>query len=268
MDPVIGGSLILGGTGLLGSILSSNAASDAAAAAAAAAEFDPRDISTGIGSVVTGPDGQVVSTLSPEYQAYRDRLLGLSGQAFDQFQTFDPMQAAGLFTNQLTALASPQEQQQRLAQENRLAQQGLLSSTLGMQQQGSLQQQQNLAHQARVLQGYQYGQQAQQGLFNQGLQALQGASALDTMAANQLSPYASIGGAVTAGNTTGANFQFQAGMNNADMISSFFGSLGQGAAALSYGGYNPNYALNAPAGGNLSYTSGGYGGTGMGSWYL
>lgn len=250
--PAWTGAAILGG-----SLIAANASGNAADSAAAAAQFDPMNINTGIGTV-TAQDGTVTTQLSPELQALRDQLYGQAGQGLQAFQTFDPNQAAGLFTNQLAALAAPQEQQQRLSNENRLMQQGLLDSTLGINRTGNLLQQQNLAGQSRALQGQQFGQQQQRGIFDQAMGFLNAGTNLDTLAANQLSPFASIGGAQTAGNIAGANFQFQAGMNEADMISGFFNNLGTSLYQNNQPTQNYNYDFGAQGIPTDQYLVGGF----------
>lgn len=105
---------IIGG-GLLGGIMQGNAAADAAAAQADAqreaarisaeeARFRPVGITTRFGRSMFeyGPEGRVTGAgyeLSPEFRAYQERLLGLTGQGLTQAemapQQFAPLTAAG-----------------------------------------------------------------------------------------------------------------------------------------------------------------------------
>lgn len=67
-------------------------------------------------------------------------------------------------------------------------------------------------------------------------------------------------GAAQAAGTIG---QANAWQNTLGSLTQLGTLYGMGA----FSGGTPNYALNAPAGGTMAYTPGGYGGTGMGSWY-
>lgn len=231
-------ALALGaGANLAGSLFGANAMENAANAAARASLFRPVGIESGIGTVTaTGTPGNVgfETSLSPELQAIRDQLLGIGQTGLQQFQTFDPNQAAALFTNQLNQIAQPQEQQQQLQLESRLFKQGLLGATTGANRIEALNTAQGFAQNQRNLQGYQYGTGEQARLFQNALGGIQGATALDQMLAQQLNQSISAGGAQTTANTNAAQFQFQAGMNQADAISGFFGNLGTGLANYAY----------------------------------
>lgn len=249
----LGAAALIGGGSLLGGIMGGNAAKDAARASI----FRPVDVTTGIGTVrATGRPGDVdfETELSPEMQAIRDQLLGAGVAGLDAFQTFDPREAGRLFTAELDALAMPQERNARLAQENRLFKQGLLGATTGANQTEALLTAQALAGNERRLQGMLQGQSQQDRLFQSALGGIQGATALDALLAQQLNQAISAGGAQTMANATGANFQFQAGMNQADAISGFFSNLGQGLMSQSFA---PT-AASAPAplfGGGPSFAS-------------
>jgi len=235
---IFASALALGaGTNLLGSYLGGKSAERAARTAANASLFRPVSIDTGLGSVTaTGTPGNVgfETALSPELQAIRDQLLGIGTTGLEQFQTFDPNQAAALFTQQLNQVAQPQEQQQQLQLENRLFQQGLLGGTTGQNRMEALNTAQGFAQNQRNLQGLQYGTDEQARLFQNALGGIQGATALDQMLAQQLGQSIAAGGAQTAANVGAADFQFQAGMNQADAISGFFGNLGTGLANYAY----------------------------------
>lgn len=242
----LGAAALIGGGSLLGGVLGANAQKDAADAAARASLFRGVPITSGIGSVTTsGTPGNISfeTELSPEMQALRDQLLGVGTQTLDQFQTFDPREAGTLFTQQLTDIAAPREKEERLALENRLFQQGLLGSTTGAKRSEALFGAQNLAAQQRDLTGLLEGEQQQARLFERALGGIQGATTIDQLLSNQLSQAIGAGGAQTAGNTAGAQFQFQAGQNRADAISGFFGQLGQG---LSQFAFQPQSAPPAP----------------------
>lgn len=221
------------GTSLVGGLLGADATKDAAKIAAAASRFSPVDITSGTGTTLF-QDGGFQSELSPELQALRDQLLGAGAQGLQDFQTFDPNQAGQLFEQQLSALAAPQEQQQRQQLENRLFQQGLTGATGGQNATEALLTAQALAQGQRNLQGQQFGVGEQQRLFQNAIGGIQGATALDAQLAQQLNQAINAGGRQTAANTTGANFQFQAAQNNADALSGFFGGLGQGFTNLAF----------------------------------
>jgi len=235
--PVAGAVGLGAATNLVGAYLGGNAQERAARIAAQASLFRPVGIETGIGTVTaTGTPGNVgfETALSPELQAIRDQLLGIGTTGLEQFQTFDPNQAAALFTQQLNQVAQPQEQQQQLQLENRLFQQGLLGGTTGQNRIEALNTAQGFAQNQRNLQGLQYGTGEQARLFQNALGGIQGATALDQMLAQQLGQSIAAGGAQTAANVGAAQFQFQAGMNRADAISGFFGNLGTGLANYAY----------------------------------
>lgn len=237
----IGGALLgSAALNLVGGYLGNEAAQDAANRAAQASLFRPVDINTGLGSITaSGQPGDVSfqASLSPEMQAIRNQLLGIGTAGLEQFQTFDPMQAAGLFTTQLNQIAQPQEMQQQRQLENRLFQQGLLGATTGQQRQEALNTAQAFAQNQRNLQGYQYGTGEQQRLFQNALGGIQGATTIDQLLAQQLNQAIAAGGAQTTANTNAAKFQFEAGMNQADALSGFFGGLAGGLS---------NYAFSSP----------------------
>ena len=220
-------------TGLVGGLIGAKGQKDAAKIAAAAAQFRKLGTESGVGT--TGFDGDVLTQqLSPEYQALRDQLLAQGAQGLQQFQTFDPTEAGQLFSQQLGALAAPQEKQQRLALENRLFQQGLTGASGGQQRTEALLGAQALAAGQRDLTGLQLGQQQQGRLFEQALGGIQGATTLDQLLQNQQSQAISAGGAQTTAATNAAQFQFQASQNRGDAISGFFGNLGQGLSNLAF----------------------------------
>ena len=143
--PWIGGALA-GGGALLGGLLGGNSAARAAATQAAAtkeaariaaeeARFRPVGITTRFGQSAFeyGPEGRVTGAgyqLSPEFQAYQQRLLGLAGQGLTQAeaapQQFAPLAAAGagLFGLGQQYLAETPEQ---VAAKYMAAQQNLLA---------------------------------------------------------------------------------------------------------------------------------------------
>lgn len=126
------GSLIGGGIGLLGGLFGSSGASDAANAraqaeaqaardAAEAAKFRPVGVTTRFGSsnFQFNPQGYLTGagyTVSPEMQAYQNRLMGLAGQQLGQAelapQQYAPLTGAaqGLFNLGSQYLAQSPEQ--------------------------------------------------------------------------------------------------------------------------------------------------------------
>lgn len=143
--PWIGGALA-GGGALLGGLFGGSSARRAAEAQAAAtrdaariaaeeARFRPVGITTRFGQSAFeyGPEGRVTGAsyqLSPEFQAYQQRLLGLAGQGLTQAeaapQQFAPLAAAGagLFGLGQQYLAETPEQ---VASKYMAAQQNLLA---------------------------------------------------------------------------------------------------------------------------------------------
>jgi hypothetical protein len=217
----IGGGLMAAGA--IGSaIIGSKAAKDAARAS----RFAPVGIETGQGTV-SFEDGQFRTQLSPEQQQLRNQLWGLGQQGLQDFQTFDPAQAGGIFTQQLTDLAAPQEQQAMLNLENRNFAKGLTGATAGQMNTQALFNAQATAQQQRELTGLTMGQQQQERLFQNALGAFGGAQTIDQSLSNQLQQAISASGAQTSANTNAAQFNFQAGQNNADALAGFFGNLGQ-----------------------------------------
>jgi len=263
IDPILGGALIMGAGGLGAAAINADAASDAAASSG----FQPIGVSSGTGTVgfqevgfrdaALAPfrtmldQGQITqdqfntfaagvgqdgfsAQLSPELQTQRDQLLGIGQAGLDQFQTFDPNQAASLFTNELDAIAAPQEARQRTSLENRLFKQGLTQSTSGADRFEALNSAQGFAQNQRNLQGLQFGQQQQERLFQNALGGIQGATALDNLAAQQVNQAIAASGGVTTANTNAAQFGFQAGQNNADALAGFFGGVGQGFTNMAF----------------------------------
>lgn len=242
--------LLGGGLSLLGGYLGAEATEDAARQAAAASQFRPVNISTGLGSVgftTAGGRLQAQTQLSPQAQQARNLLMqsGISG--LRQASIYDPERSAQLFTQRLGEAAAPIEERQRLDLENRLFKQGLLTSTGGAERLGALQQAQGQAELQRQLAGMQYGTQEQERLFSRALSGLQAGTEFDRLAAAQLGIAGQLGGQATQAGIQGAQFGFQAGQNRADMLSSFFGNLGQGLA---------NYSFSTPSS-TPSYPSGG-----------
>lgn len=140
------GGLIGGGLGLLGSVIGGNSAADAAQTsanaqlqagreAAEAARFRPVGITTRFGSsnFQFSPEGYLTGagyTVSPELQAYQNRLMGLAGQGLTQAEQaqaqYAPLTgaASGLFNLGQQYLAQSPEQ---VAQDYIARQQALLA---------------------------------------------------------------------------------------------------------------------------------------------
>lgn len=265
IDPITLGGIFAGGGAIGGALIGKDAAKDAAAASQFApvnitsgtgstTYVDPIQANLGMGTKMleahmglqdgsltqeqfdamiaeaqqTGESGGFTAQLSPELQVQRDRLMQIGQEGLDTFQGFDPTQAAAQFTQQLDTIAAPQEEKARLSLENRLFKQGLTQSTPGADRFGALATAQGMAQNQRNLQGMQFGTGEQQRLFQNALGGIQGATALDALSSQQLNQAISAGGANTSANITGANFNFQAGQNNADALSGFFGGIGQG----------------------------------------
>ena len=246
---------IAGAAGLsaLGGILDAKGTKDAARIAAEAGRFAPIDIMTGLGSVTSGPEG-ITTQLSPEMLALQQQLFGLGQQGLQQFQTFDPTQAGQLFTQRLGAAAAPIEQRQRQELENRLFKQGLLTSSGGAERMGALTEAQSQAELQRQLAGMQYGTQEQERLFQNALGAYQAGTGLEQLSEGLLPQYAGIGGRATEANQFGARLGFQAGQTRADMLSSFFGNLGQGLANYSFGSTSPTTSYSGSSLFNVGIT--------------
>jgi hypothetical protein len=139
-------ALVMGGASLLGGVMGGNASRDAANTsaraqleaariAAEAAKFRPVGVTTRFGASQFGfdPSGNLSSagyTVSPELQAYQNRLMGLAGGALSQAegaqQQYAPLQGAaqGLFSLGQQYLAQSPEQ---VAQQYMAKQQDLLA---------------------------------------------------------------------------------------------------------------------------------------------
>lgn len=149
------------------------------------ASFDPMNIQSGLGSTTFGKDGAQFQ-LAPELQGFYNQLLGGAGETLQQAQEFDPYQAAeGLF-GRMEGILAPVRERERAGLEQRLLSQGRLGSTGGLfdlqAQQGAVE-----AQRAQSLnQAFGQAQQVQQGLFNRGMQGLQGATGLQQMGLSQL----------------------------------------------------------------------------------
>lgn len=141
-------ALVMGGTQLIGGMMAADSARDAAQTSANAqleasrmaaeeARFRPVGVTTRFGSSQFGftPEGRLSSagyTVSPELQAYQDRLMGLSSagltQAEQAGQQYAPLSGAatGLFNLGQQYLAQTPEQ---VAQKYMASQQDLLAPT-------------------------------------------------------------------------------------------------------------------------------------------
>ena len=161
-------ALVMGGASLLGGVMGGNASRDAANTsaqaqleaariAAEAAKFRPVGVTTRFGASQFGfdPSGNLSSagyTVSPELQAYQNRLMGLSSGALSQAemaqQQYAPLQGAaqGLFGLGQQYLAQSPEQvasdymarQQNLLAPSRERQMSQLQNTLFQQGRGGL----------------------------------------------------------------------------------------------------------------------------------
>ena len=159
---------VMAGTSLLGGVMGGNASRDAANTsaqaqleaariAAEAAKFRPVGVTTRFGASQFGfdPSGNLSSagyTVSPELQAYQNRLMGLAGGALSQAegaqQQYAPLQGAaqGLFGLGQQYLAQSPEQvasdymarQQNLLAPSRERQMSQLQNTLFQQGRGGL----------------------------------------------------------------------------------------------------------------------------------
>ena len=113
-----------------------NAARDSAAAqmqagqaAAQAAEFKPYAVTTGMGSSWFNRDNQTAGyELSPVFEAFRDRNLGMSAGVYDQLGAADPQQAAAQYLAEQQGLIAPQ----RMAEDIALRNQQLGRGRIGM----------------------------------------------------------------------------------------------------------------------------------------
>ena len=220
----------------IGSLLSSGSRSDIAARQAAGQAFNPVDINTGSGSTTFNPDTGFTSTLSPELQAIRDQLIGTGGTALQDFQTFDPTEAGGLFTDKLNALAQPGEEQKRLSLENRLFKQGLSGSSGGAARTEALLGAQGIAQNQRDLTGLEFGQSQQERLFRNALSAITGGVSLDKLTSSQLDQALTAAGAATRASTNQANTIAGAGNKNVTAQEDFFTSLTSSLGDFSFGG--------------------------------
>lgn len=99
-------------------------------------------------------------------------------------------------------------------------------------------------------------------LAGTGQQATSQVAQIGTSTANNISQNIVNAGAAQAAGTIGQANAWTNALGGITQLGTMYGM-----GAFNSGGGTPNYALNAPPGGNLAYTSGGYGGTGMGSWY-
>lgn len=140
MDPI--SAAILGGTGLLSGILSSNAANRAAEAqaqagreaaqaqleaariAADAAKFRPYSLTTGFGRSFFNPETQTAGyEIDPRLAAFRDALYGQAGQYMTELGGTSPVAEAQKYYAQQMGLLAPTR-----AQEDVAARQAMLAS--------------------------------------------------------------------------------------------------------------------------------------------
>jgi len=219
----------------VGGLLSSSQRSGTAGNLAAGLAYNPVDINTGIGSTTFDKETGYTSTLSPELQALRDRLIQQGGEGLDAFQTFDPTAAGALFTDQLDVLAQPREEQQRLSLENRLFKQGLSGSTGGAARTEALYGAQGIAQNQRDLTGLQQGQLQQDRLFKQALQAISGGTGLDGLSADQLNQALQAAGGSTAASSNQARAIAAGETANTNAQDSFFNSLSSSLGDFSFG---------------------------------
>ena len=90
------------------------------------AAFRPYTVTTATGGqFAAGPEGQYTMAMSPEEQAFQQRMFGGAGQFFDQAAMPTGDREAAIY-ERMRATMSPEEERQRLALEERLAGQGRL----------------------------------------------------------------------------------------------------------------------------------------------
>lgn len=89
-------------------------------------QFRPYTVTTATGGqFMAGPEGQYTMAVSPEEQAFQQRMFGGAGQFFDQAAQ-DPAVREQQIYEQIQAATAPQQMAERLGLEERLAAQGRL----------------------------------------------------------------------------------------------------------------------------------------------
>jgi len=89
-------------------------------------QFRPYTVTTATGGqFMAGPEGQYTMAVSPEEQAFQQRMFGGAGQFFDQAAQ-DPAIREQQIYEQIQAATAPQQMAERLGLEERLAAQGRL----------------------------------------------------------------------------------------------------------------------------------------------
>jgi len=237
-----------------GSIISGSMQKSAANKAAKSAEFNPYNVSGGVGSATFG-NGTASYQLSPEYQALRNQFLGSAQGTMGAYNAYDPQQAAQQLYGQLGQLSAPGEAQARSSMENRLFAQGRLGTTGGQQQFGNLLQAQNLAGVGREVQSFNMAQDVQNQLLGRAMQSAQGGAAIDQMGQGLIGMGSDLGGRQSSAGAYAAQFPWQAAQNQSDATSAFFSNIASkvGSAQTPQpqygpmaGGYLTGPQLNSP----------------------
>lgn len=234
---------------------SAAAQTQAGQAAAQAAEFKPYAVTTGMGSSWFNRDNQTAGyELSPVFQAFRDRNLGLSASVYDQLGAADPQQAAAQYLAEQQGLLAPQRMAEDIALRNQQLGRGRIGLGLSSEAAGagmggmvnpeqfSLQRARALADAKMAADAREQGQSDIDRLISRAGGLFQTGAGIEELGLNPLKLGIELGGrqsqagagsaqALLAGGQGAANANLAAGLARAQMAqnfgSAFSGLFGQ-----------------------------------------
>lgn len=212
----------------IGGVLAAGRLKKGYGSAAKAAAFKPFNIRTGFGSATFDKKRNATATLNPEYQAMKDKLLGLSGGFLDSIKGFDPNVATGEALALMRSLAQPEENRQYLNLENRLFSQGRLGAADAggaNPQMRALYEAFGQADTARQLQSIQLGQSLLDANIKRGMGFLSGAQGLDKDLLEMIQTGLYGGKAAAESDKAVADYKMGSAQVSADAITGFFSGL-------------------------------------------
>lgn len=216
--------LLSGGLKMVGSYLGYKASDKGYKNAIDAARFKPFNVRSGFGSATfNGQDA--TASLSPEYQAMRDRMLSLSGGLFSNI---NPEQTTNNALGLLRGLAQPDEGRQYADLESRLYGQGMLGAgdaTGANPTMRAFFEARNKADMARQLQAISLGEGMMTNRIHSGMGLLSGAQGLDKSVLDMINMGFGGGAQQAAAGANVAKYEVGRGDNKADFLTGLFDSM-------------------------------------------
>lgn len=225
------GGLVGAGASIYGAKTAANSNERAARIAADASRFQPWNVYSGYGSgtMSMGPGGNTASaTLSPEYQAIRDKYLDIGSKNASALGSYNPEDMAGMLYGKLRDVSAFQRSQDRNAFENRLYSQGML----GLNQDGenplmgSYLRAEKQADLQREIGAYGMSQDFADQLLARSTGATSAATSVDALPMQNLDLGGMLGGRQSDASRFGADAQFRATVGSNAAYANLWGNLG------------------------------------------